>query len=87
MTESKDAASKRKRGTLTGLAAIALGIIGSIVMYVVDSNSMDFFRIGHASDMAIIHAVLWGFVGLVIILWHNREPPDPTRNEDGGTMR
>jgi hypothetical protein len=87
MAESDDAAWKRKKGTLTGLAVIALGIVSAIVMYFVDRNSMDFFRWGHASDMAIIHAVLWGFVGLVIILWHNREPPDPTRNDGGDTMR
>lgn len=81
MAESEDAAWKRKKGTWTGLAVIVLGIVSAIVVYFVDSNSMNFSRWMHASDMAIIHAVLWGFVGLVIILWHNRTPPDPTRND------
>ncbi len=81
MTESEDAARKRKKGTIAGLAVIALGIISAIIMYVVDRNSMSFFRWVYASDFAIIHAVLWGFVGLVIILWHNRTPHDPTRND------
>ena len=87
MAESEDAAWKRRKGTYTGLAVIALGIVSAIVMYFVDRNSMSFFNYMYASDMAIVHAVLWGIVGLVIILWHNRQPPDPTRNDGSDMMR
>ena len=31
-------------------------------------------------DMAIVHAVLWGIVGVGIILYHNRQPPNPAAN-------
>ena len=72
---------KRKRGTLGGLAVIALGVISAIIMYLVQSRSLNYFNWLYASDFAIIHAVLWGIVGLVIILYHNRTPHDPTLNQ------
>jgi uncharacterized membrane protein len=69
---------KRRKGTLGGLLAIALGLLTAIVMYFVDTSSpIDYFRWMHAMDMAIVHAVLWGIVGVIIILYHNRQPPDP----------
>jgi hypothetical protein len=76
--ETPDAAQTRKagtRGTMVGLSVIALGLASAIVMYLVDSSSFDFFKMMHAMEFAILHAFLWGIVGVVLILWHNRQPP------------
>ena len=68
----------RRKGTLGGLLAIALGLLSAIIMFFVNTSSpIDYFKWMHAMDMAIVHAVLWGIVGGVIILYHNRQPPDP----------
>jgi hypothetical protein len=77
-----DAAWKRKKGTYAGLGVIAFALIGAIFMYVDDNNSMDYFKMMHAKDYAILHAVLWSLFGLGIILWHNRPPPDNSNTYD-----
>jgi hypothetical protein len=80
---------ERRKGTLGGLLAIAFGLISAMVMYLVDSSSFDFFKRMHAMEFAVLHAFLWGTVGVVMILWHNRQrlhhrkrvydPNDPLR--------
>jgi UDP-N-acetylmuramyl pentapeptide phosphotransferase/UDP-N-acetylglucosamine-1-phosphate transferase len=75
---TKEETWKRRKGTLTGLAVIALGLASAIVMYLVDSgNPFDYFKMTNAMELAIVHAVLWGLFGLGLVLWHNRQPPDP----------
>jgi hypothetical protein len=76
MAEDEDAARKRRKGTIGGLVVIAFALVGALVIYIDDSRSMDYSRIMHARDFAILHAVLWTIVGLGIIAWHNRPPPD-----------
>ena len=78
MAEKEDAEQKRRKGTWAGVAMIALGLAGAVISYFQDSNSFDFFKMMHAKDFAILHAVLWGIAGLIVILWYNRPPPDPT---------
>lgn len=73
---TKEKTWERRKGTLVGLLVIALGLAGAIVMYLVDRSSFDFFKKTNAMELAIVHAVLWGIVGVVMILWHNRQPPD-----------
>jgi H+/Cl- antiporter ClcA len=71
----------RRKGTLGGLLAIALGLGSAMIMYLVDSSSpFDFFKWMHAMDLAIVHAILWGIVGVVMILWHNRQPDHARAN-------
>ena len=80
-----DAARKRRKGTWTGLALIAFGLIGAVVSYFQDAHSFDYFKMMHAKDFAILHAVLWTIAGLLVIAWYNRPPPDPAdenRNYD-----
>jgi len=74
---TKEQTWTRRKGTLGGLLAIALGLLSAMVMYVVNRNSFSFFENIYAMDLAIVHAVLWSIVGGGIILWHNRQPPDP----------
>ena len=71
------AARKRRKGTWTGLALIAFGLIGAVVSYFQDVHSFDYLKMMHAKDFAILHAVIWTIAGLVVIAWHNRPPPDP----------
>ena len=73
---TKEQTWTRRKGTLTGLAVIALGLASAIVMYLTDRSSFDFFKKTHAMTFAVLHAVLWGLVGGVMILWHNHRPPD-----------
>ena len=68
--------AKRKRGTLGGLALIAMGIVGAIAGYVSDANSLDYLRMGLAKDYAILHLVIWTLAGLGVILWYNRPSTD-----------
>ena len=78
---TKEQTWTRRKGTLGGLLAIALGLGSAMIMYLVDTSSpVDFFKSMHAMDMAIVHAVLWSIVGGVLILWHNRQPPDHASN-------
>ena len=67
---------ERRKGTLAGLLAIALGLLTAMGMYLVDSSSFDFFQRMHAMEFAILHAFLWGTVGVIMILWHNRQRLD-----------
>ena len=69
---TKEQTWTRRKGTLGGLLAIALGLGSAMVMYLVDSSPFNFFKMMHAMDMAIVHAVLWSIVGGILILHHNR---------------
>lgn len=73
---TKEQTWERRKGTLVGLLVIALGFGSAIGMYLADRNSLDFFKKIHGMELAIIHAVLWGIVGAVMILYHNRQPHD-----------
>jgi hypothetical protein len=77
---------QRRMGTYCGLALIAFGLVGAVVIYVNDSHSMDFFELTHALDLAVLHAVLMGLGGLGVILWYNRDPnaslPPIARDDD-----
>ena len=73
---TKEQTWKRRKGTLVGLVVIALGLASAIVMYLVDRSSFDFFKKMHAMTFAVVHAVLWGIVGIIMIAWHNRQAPD-----------
>jgi uncharacterized membrane protein YfcA len=75
---TKEQTWTRRKGTLGGLLAIALGLGSAMIMYLVDSSPFNFFKMMHAMDMAIVHAVLWSIVGGGLILYHNRQPPDPS---------
>jgi len=75
---TKEQTWTRRKGTLGGLLAIALGLGSAMVMYLVNRNSFDFFENIYAMDLAIVHAVLWSIVGGILILYHNRQPPDPS---------
>ena len=76
---TKEQTWTRRKGTLGGLLAIALGLGSAMVLYLIDSSSpFDYFKMMHAMDMAIVHAVLWSIVGGILILYHNRQPPDPS---------
>ena len=77
---TKEQTWTRRKGTLGGLLAIALGLGSAMVMYLVDSSPFDFFKMMHAMDMAIVHAVLWSIVGGILILWHNRPPQHHSAN-------
>jgi uncharacterized membrane protein YfcA len=77
---TKEQTWTRRKGTLGGLLAIALGLGSAMVMYLVDSSPFNFFKMMHAMDMAIVHAVLWSIVGGIIILVHNRQRPDHVAN-------
>jgi H+/Cl- antiporter ClcA len=78
---TKEQTWTRRKGTLGGLLAIALGLGSAMVMYLVDTSSpVNFFKSMHAMDMAIVHAVLWSIVGGILILYHNRQRPDHTAN-------
>jgi hypothetical protein len=67
---------KRRKGTLAGLTLIAFGIVGAIVGYVGDINSLDYLTMFAAKDYAILHLALWTFAGLGIMLWSNHNPDD-----------
>jgi hypothetical protein len=82
--DSTDAARKRKKGTISGLALIAFGVVGAIVGYYQDVNSLDYFRMGVAKDYAILHLALWSIAGLCVILWYNRPPSDNRDPYDNG---
>ncbi len=73
---TKEQTWTRRKGTLGGLLAIALGLLSAMVMYLVNRNSFNFFESIYAMDLAIVHAVLWSIVGGILILYHNRPPPD-----------
>jgi len=75
---TKEQTWTRRKGTLGGLLAIALGLLSAMVMYLVNRNSFNFFENIYAMDLAIVHAVLWSIVGGILILYHNRQPPDPS---------
>ena len=78
---TKEQTWTRRKGTLGGLLAIALGLGSAMVLYLIDSSSpFDYFKMMHAMDMAIVHAVLWSIVGGILILYHNRQRPDHTAN-------
>jgi H+/Cl- antiporter ClcA len=68
---TKEQTWTRRRATLGGLVAIALGLGSAMVMYLVDSSWWNFSKMMHAMDMAIVHAVLWSIVGGILILYHN----------------
>ena len=78
---TKEQTWERRKGTLIGLLVIVLGLASAIVMYLVDRNSFDFFKKMHGMELAIVHAVLWGMVGVVMILYHNRQPPDHSNSD------
>jgi H+/Cl- antiporter ClcA len=76
---TKEQTWTRRRATLGGLLAIALGFASAIVMYLTDMASFDFLTKMHAMEFAILHAFLWSIAGGVLILcfhWLNRRPPD-----------
>lgn len=73
---SNESPRKRRKGTIAGLALIAFGVIGAFVGYYQDSHSFDYLRMGLAKDYAMVHLTLCTIAGLLIILWHNRPPPD-----------
>lgn len=50
---------------------IALGLVTAVFGYFRDRASMDYTSITNASDAAVLHAVLWGIAGVVVILWAN----------------
>lgn len=77
---TKEQTWTRRKGTLGGLLAIALGLLSAMVMYLVNRSSFDFFKSIYAMDMAIVHAVLWSIFGGILILYHNRQPPDHAAN-------
>lgn len=74
---TKEQTWTRRRATLGGLVAIALGLLSGMGMYLGERASFDLSTKMNAMDMAIVHAVLWSIVGGIIILWHNRRRPDP----------
>jgi hypothetical protein len=82
MADSGNTPEKRRKGTRAGVLMIVLGVLSSFVVYYMDSTSLDFSRMMNAKDFAILHAVLWGFAGLFVILWANREPPEDANNYD-----
>ena len=63
--------NKRKKGTFAGAAMIVFGLIGAVVSYVSDNNSLDYLRMGNAWTFAVLHAVLWTVGGAFVILWFN----------------
>ncbi len=73
---TKEQTWTRRKGTLGGLLAIALGLGTAMIMYLVNRNSFSFFENMYAMDLAIVHAVLWSIFGGILILYHNRQPPD-----------
>jgi len=78
---TKEQTWTRRKGTLGGLLAIALGLLSAMVTYLVNRDSLfDFFKSMYAMDFAITHAVLWSIAGGVLILYHNRQPQDASRN-------
>ena len=77
---TKEQTWTRRKGTLGGLLAIALGLLSAMVMYLVNRSSFDFFKNIYAMDLAIVHAVLWSIFGGILILYHNRQPPDHAAN-------
>ena len=82
MADEEDVERKRRKGTWAGIALIGFGLIGAVISYIQDSNSFDITSMMHAKDFAILHAVLWGVAGLIVILWYNRPPPDPPEYND-----
>ncbi len=50
-----------------------------MVMYLGNRSSFDFFENIYAMKLAIVHAVLWSIFGGILILYHNRQPPDPSQ--------
>jgi len=76
MADEEDAAQKRRKGTIAGILMIVLGVLSSFVVSYMDSTSFDVFRMMNATDLAVVHAVLWSIAGLLVILWYNRQPPD-----------
>jgi hypothetical protein len=64
------AMSRRGRGIFIGAIFIAWGIIGAVVSYVGDTDSLDIVRVIDASQNAIVHAVLWIAIGGGFIAWY-----------------
>jgi cytochrome c-type biogenesis protein CcmE len=63
---------KRRRLTIGGLVVIAYALISAVYMYYRDRYSMDYFAMGYAMKGAVVHAVLFGLVGLGMIAWANQ---------------
>jgi|HubBroStandDraft_6_1064221.scaffolds.fasta_scaffold1052975_2 hypothetical protein len=61
--------SKVLRASLAGSAVLVFGIVTAIYGYYRDDNSMDFEAITHATDGAILHAVLWSIVAGIVFLY------------------
>lgn len=53
---------------------IILGIASTFLVYQLDIGSLDFVRMEHATDFAILHATLWSAVGTGVILWYGVGP-------------
>lgn len=71
--KSGNAAEKRKKGTYAGVALIAFGVVGAIVAYYNDSNSLDIFRMHSAADGAMLHLMIWTFAGLGVIFYYQNQ--------------
>jgi hypothetical protein len=64
---------KRRKMTIGGLVVIALGLVTAVYQYFRDRDSMDYFAMGYALKGAVLHAVLWGLIGLGMIAWANKK--------------
>jgi hypothetical protein len=60
---------KRRKLTIGGLVVIAYALISAVYMYFRDRDSMDYFAMGYAMKGAVLHAVLFGLLGLGMIAW------------------
>lgn len=82
-------AARQRKGVIVGAVFIAWGIIGALVSYYSDTNSLDIISILDASENAMVHAVLWCAAGAVVIFWYlagpGSSPQKSGDDEDGRT--
>jgi len=77
--------ARQRKGIIVGVALIAWGIIGALVSYLIDSNSLDLISMIDASENATVHAVIWTVVGAAVIFWFLTGPgssPDACGDDD-----
>jgi len=74
---------QRSIGVVCGLALIAYGVVGAIYQYVSDVTSA--YTAGDALFLALMHVVLFGVGGGLVIAWATDYRPQSilSRNDDG----